>query len=336
VTNTETHPPVGGDPDSESDKKRSPEPEVSQTAGTVPKGKWLSPERVANLYLIAAAALWGLTFTAGKLASNEASPLNATLWRFVLAGLFLVPMAIKAAGHKPYFGLTWGSVPTLFLSGLTGLVLYNFFFIMALKLIPASRGSVIVCGSPALIYLGSVILFGEKLRTVSIIGIVLSIIGTAWAVSSGRPWDLWSTGPSHGDLIMLLCPLTWTVYSLLAKPVLKRNTPLGANAWSVAAAVLALFILVPFSSESITEVSSYGLVTWLSLAFLGLGGTALGFTFFYKAILILGPHKAASYINLVPIFGIIYGWLILNEQPGLSLFFGLAMILFGIHLVQRH
>ncbi|MDR0621548.1 MAG: DMT family transporter [Deltaproteobacteria bacterium] len=292
--------------------------------------------RLANGLLLGAAALWGLTFTAGKVASLQASPLNATLWRFVLAGLILVPMAVKAAAGKPYFGLTLASLPSLALSGLTGLVLYNFFFIKALRLIPASRGSVIVCGSPALIYLGSVIFFGEKLKTVRVVGIALSLLGTAWAVSSGRPFDLWSTGPSRGDLIMLLCPLSWTVYSLLAKLVLKRNDPLSANAWSVVAAVAMMFVLVPVSGEPLGEVATYGPITWLCLVFLGLGGTALGFTFFYQGIVALGPHKAAAFINLVPIFGIFYGWLLLKETPGLSLFVGLAMILAGIRLIQKY
>ncbi|MDR2302203.1 MAG: DMT family transporter, partial [Deltaproteobacteria bacterium] len=61
-----------------------------------------------------------------------------------------------------------------------------------------------------------------------------------------------------------------------------------------------------------------------------------GFTFFYQGIVILGPHRAAAFINLVPLFGIVYGWLLLGETPGLSLFLGLAMILLGIRLVQKY
>jgi drug/metabolite transporter (DMT)-like permease len=296
----------------------------------------LAQQRLATILLVSATVLWGLTFTTGKVASNQASPLSATLWRFILAGFFLVPMAVKASKGQLRFGLTLQALPALILSGLTGLVLYNYFFIKALNLIQAGRGSVIVCGSPALIYLGSVFFFGEKLKTIRLIGIALSIFGTAWAVTSGRPWELWSTGLSRGDLLMLLCPLSWTAYSLLAKLVLKRNTPLAANAWSVLAAVLMLFFLVPASGESLIEAKNYSLLTWACIAFLGLGGTALGFTFFYKGILILGPHKAAAFINLVPIFGIICSWILLGETPGLSLFSGLAMILIGIRLVQKY
>jgi drug/metabolite transporter (DMT)-like permease len=286
--------------------------------------------------MVAAAAIWGLTFTAGKVASLEASPMSATLWRFVLAGLVLAPLAVKASWGKPRLGLAPMDLPLLLLSGLTGLVMYNYFFIKALALIQAGRGSVIVCGSPALIYLGSVIFFGERLSAVRLAGLALSVLGTAWAVSFGRPWALFSTGLGRGDLIMLLCPLSWTAYSLLAKLVLRRQGPLAANAWSVLAAVALLLPLVPLSGGSLAEFSGYGPLTWACLAFLGLGGTALGFTIFYRGILVLGPHRAAAYINLVPVFGILFSWLMLDETPGLALFVGLAMIIMGIRLVQKY
>ncbi|MDR1051298.1 MAG: DMT family transporter [Deltaproteobacteria bacterium] len=286
--------------------------------------------------LVLAAGLWGLTFTAGKVASDQAGPLSATLWRFVLAGLALVPLALARAGRDGGRLLPRkGDWALLVLSGLTGLVLYNFFFIKALAMIPAGRGSVIVCGSPVLIYLGSVLFFGEKLRPVPVMGIVLSVLGTAWATSE-RPWTLFSEGLGRGDMIMLLCPLSWTAYSLLGKVVVKRQTPLAANAWSVAAAVAMLLVLAPASGEPLSQAAGYGPATWSSLAFLGLGGTALGFTFFYRGIVELGPHRAASFINLVPVFGILFGWLLLGERPGLNLLLGLALILAGIRLVQKH
>jgi drug/metabolite transporter (DMT)-like permease len=296
----------------------------------------LTSRRAASAQLLLAAALWGLTFTAGKVASARADPLNATLWRFILAGLILTPLAAKAAKGKVFSSISPKDWLYFFLSGLTGLVMYNFFFIKALAMIPASRGSVIVCGSPALIYLGSVLFFKEKMKLAALAGILLSFLGTAWTVSSGRLWTLFSDGLGRGDLIMLLCPASWTAYSLIGKLVLKRQSPLAANAWSVVAAVLLLLLLTPVFGGSLSQAADYDLKTWSSLAFLGLGGTALGFTFFYRGIIELGPHRAAAYINLVPVFGILCGWLILKERPDFSLLLGLGMILLGLRLVQKN
>jgi drug/metabolite transporter (DMT)-like permease len=289
-----------------------------------------------HLLMLLTMAVWGLTFTAGKIAGEQASPLNATLWRFILAGLFLTPLAAKAPKGLAVSDITLFGWLGLVLSGLTGLVLYNFFFIKGLTLTTASRASVVVCISPALIYLGSIFFFKEKLTALRCTGLIISAIGTVWAVTSGKPQTLLDGGLGRGELIVLGCPLTWTAYSLLGKFVLKSITPLNANTFAVLSAVVLLLPLVFISGEKVGEFTGYSAITWLSLAFLGLGGTALGFTVFYKGIMALGPPLAAAYINLVPVFGILFGWLILGESLDLSLFMGLGLILFGIRLVHKH
>ena len=298
------------------------------------------PKSLALVHVlqVSCAAVWGLTFVAGKVAGLEATPLSATLWRFILAGAVLVPLAIRENAKaglslknlkaRDYLGVA--------LSGLTGLVLYNFFFIKGLSMVEAGRGSVIVCVSPALIYLASVPIFGARLTPARCLGVALSAFGTVWVVTNGRPGTVFQGGLGAGDLVMLACPVAWTAYSLLGGAVLSRLAPLPANAWSVAAAVIMLAVLIPASGGPLSEPARYSAITWGALAFLGLGGTALGFTLYYLGIRALGPYKAASYINLVPIFGVLAGWLILGERPETSLITGLVLTLLGIRLVQKY
>jgi drug/metabolite transporter (DMT)-like permease len=80
----------------------------------------------------------------------------------------------------------------------------------------------------------------------------------------------------------------------------------------------------------------FTLQTWAAVSFLGLFGTALGFTFFYRGILSLGPHKAGAYITLVPFFGLLSGALLLGESAGPSVFAGLFISLAGLALIQKY
>jgi drug/metabolite transporter (DMT)-like permease len=289
--------------------------------------------------MVSCAAVWGCTFVAGKIAGREATPLGATAWRLLLAAaalapLVAVPMAARGRGRLAAIGAAgWLG---LALSGLSGLILYNLFFIKGLAMVPASRGSVIACGSPALVYLGSVALFKERLSVLRCLGVLASIFGTAWVVTSGRPALVLEGGLGTGDLVMLLCPLSWAAYSLLGKVVLRRVRPVEANALSVLSASVIMLALAPALGEPLGRAAGYGPSTWLTLGFLGLCGTALSFTWFYRGIGILGPHRAAAYINLVPVFGVLAGWMVLGERPDPSLVAGLAMILAGIRLVQRY
>jgi drug/metabolite transporter (DMT)-like permease len=286
---------------------------------------------------VVCAAVWGLTHVAGRVAAAEASPLNAAFWRFAMAAMVLAPLALIAdarAGRslRDLAPRDWLGVA---LSALTGLVLYNLFFIKGLATVEASRGSVIVCVSPALIWLGSVLILGVKPTFAGAFGVALSALGTVWVATSGRPGAVLSGGVSFGDLLMMACPVVWAAYSLLGARLLGRVNPVSANALSVVAAVVMLAVLVPVAGAPPGEAAGYGAATWASLAFLGLGGTAVGFTLYYLGIRALGAHRAAAYINLVPVFGVLSGWLILDERPKASLLAGLALILVGIRLVQR-
>ncbi|MDR1166902.1 MAG: DMT family transporter [Deltaproteobacteria bacterium] len=282
------------------------------------------------------AMIWGGTFAAGKLAAREAAPLAAAFWRFVLAALILVPqlrLTQKSLAPKAYRPSTWG---LLFLSGLTGLALYNFFFVKGLALTGAGRGAVIVTINPVFIYLGSALFFREKITLARLAGVSLALLGTLIVVSAGDPGALLDGRFNLGDLFMLGCVASWSAYSLIGKLLMGRLTPLAANAWSTLFAIAALLPPLLASGELSEAWNGYSAATWLSLAFLGIFGSALGFTFFFKGILVLGPHKAAIFISLVPFFGVLAGAWIHGEALEASTFVGLAFSLMGIAIVQKH
>jgi drug/metabolite transporter (DMT)-like permease len=285
--------------------------------------------------LLITMCLWGGTFPAGKVAGSTVTPLVAAFWRFVLASLFLIPLCLRSPQGLSLKGLGLVGWLELVVSGLTGLVLYNYFFIKGLGLIEAGRAAVIVATTPAMVFLGSVIFFGEKLTLIRLLGISLTIVGTSISVTHGNPWLVLAGDLSIGDLLLFGCVLTWTIYSLISKSFLKRLNPLKANTWTVICAVIILLPLGLITGEPITSYLFFDLKTWFCLAFLGLGGTALGFTFFYKGIFTFGPHRAGIFINLVPVFGILFGWLLLNERLDLSLLVGLILNLGGIKLIHK-
>jgi drug/metabolite transporter (DMT)-like permease len=280
--------------------------------------------------------LWGGTFSAGKLASEGAGPFTSAFVRFLISAALLLPQLRLTEGRllpKSRGPRVWALV--LF-SALTGLVLYNVFFIKGLSLTGAGRGSVIVAVNPACIYLGSVIFFGERLSPLRVLGIVLAVSGTVLVVSSGRPWRLFAGGASPGDLFMLGCVVSLAAYSLLGKLLVAEMSPLAANAWGSAAAAVMLFPLLLASGEPLLAFRGFSASTWGALAFLGVCGTVLGFTFFYRGILALGPSRAGIFICLVPVFGILCGALVFGESLRADVLWGLALSLAGLTLVQKY
>jgi drug/metabolite transporter (DMT)-like permease len=285
-------------------------------------------------FLVLTMAAWGGTFVAGRLVALECPPLTAAFWRFVLAALVLAPLAVKKEGRLIPRGLprhVWGLLAGL---GVTGMFGYNFFFIKGLGLTEAGRASVIVAMNPGAIYLGTVLFFGEKLTGRGLAGFSCALFGAALVISRRRVWTLFAGQVGPGEMLMFGCVLCWAAYSLLGKMVLGHLTPLMATAW---ACLFGLAFLAPgaWLESGPAAFLRFSPTAWLSLAFLGVAGTALGFTLYYLGIDRLGAGGAGIFINLVPVFAIVSGWLILGERLDWSLAAGLLLVLAGIRLSQR-
>ena len=56
---------------------------------------------------------------------------------------------------------------------------------------------------------------------------------------------------------------------------------------------------------------------------------------FAKGIELIGPTAASSYVFLVPVFGVLGGWLLLGEEIGVSMILGFVLIVVGVTEVQR-
>jgi drug/metabolite transporter (DMT)-like permease len=280
--------------------------------------------------------LWGGTFSAGKLASQGAGPISVAFFRFLISALFLFPQHRLMEGHflpRKNSIRVWILIA---LSALTGLVLYNYFFIRGLALTGAGRGSVIVATNPALVYVGTVIFFHERLTLVRLLGIVLAVIGTIVVVSSGNPLSLLQGAVSLGDVFMVACVLSWACYALLGKLLLAEISPVSANLWTTIVSLVFLLPLLFLSHEDPLAFLHFSSTTWLSIGFLGVCGTVLGFTFFYYGILNLGPNRASVFVSLVPFFAILCGAIIFGESISPSIVIGLILSLMGLTIIQRY
>ncbi|MEI7637291.1 MAG: DMT family transporter [Syntrophus sp. (in: bacteria)] len=284
------------------------------------------------LKLFLTAVLWGGTFVAGRIVAQEVEPAAGSFLRFAVASLLLLIMTWQTEGCLPIPHRK--QVIPLLLLGLTGVAAYNIFFFLGLKIIPASRASLIVATNPVFIALGSALLFKDRLTSKRIAGIALCLTGAVVVISRGDIMALLSHGIGQGETFILGCIVSWVSYSLIGRGVLKEISPLVAVTY---ACLIGTFILaVPaVLEEMITAVPGYSLTSWLAILFLGVLGTVVGFIWYYEGIKALGPTRAAVFINFVPVSGVILGWLILDETINLSLVLGALLVISGAWLTNR-
>jgi drug/metabolite transporter (DMT)-like permease len=285
------------------------------------------------LKLFLTAVFWGGTFIAGRILAQEVQPWSGSFLRFLVASVCMIPLVWHFEGRlQP---LRKKQLLLVFLSGMTGVFLYNVFFLTGLQTMMASRASVIVASNPVFISLFAALLFrGERLTLVKIIGIVLSVSGAVYVISRGNPADILQGGLGRGEMLIFGCVLSWVSYSLIGKVVMKDVLPVSAVTYACLFGAAAL--LPPALFEGMAgSLGSYSMPAWLSIAYLGFFGTCLGFVWYYEGIKQIGPSKSAVFINFVPISAVIMSFFLLGETIDASLLIGAALVLSGIYLTNR-
>jgi drug/metabolite transporter (DMT)-like permease len=95
-------------------------------------------------------------------------------------------------------------------------------------------------------------------------------------------------------------------------------------------------MLLPFAlyEGMMGDFSGYTMNHFICVAYLGILGTVIGFTWFYEAINTIGASRSAVFINFVPVAAILSGWFFLGEPLSLSLLVGVSLVVSGVYLTN--
>lgn len=292
----------------------------------------VTPILQTYLKLTLTAVFWGGTFVAGKLLAGQIPPFSAAFLRFLLATLMLLLVCRHQSGKLLLPDRD--DIVAVVLLGLSGVFAYNAFFFAGLNWIEASRAAVIVATNPVMIALFAVFLFGDKLTPRSVLGIGLSVAGAIVVVIRGDVSQLFDGGIGRGELLIFGCVLSWTTYSLVGRRAMRHLSPLVAVTCS---ATVGTLLLAPFAVAEglLVQIWSYPGGVWISLVYLALFGTVIGFVWYYQGIMHLGSTRAGQFINFVPIAAVTLSIGFLGESLTWYLLMGLLLVSGGLYLTNR-
>ncbi|MBC8468265.1 MAG: DMT family transporter [Planctomycetes bacterium] len=275
---------------------------------------------------------WGGAFVAGKVVSQNVGPFSIAFQRFAIASIFLILLTWKVEGKLP--ALKKFQIIPVILLGMTGIFIYNVMFFKGLKIIEASRASLIIATCPVFITIFSAIFLKEKINLIKGLGITISICGAIVVISKGNINLIFETGLGRGELYIFCCVLSWVTYSLIGKTVMRNLSPLASVSYSAIVGAVALF--VPACFEGLFQnIRNQSMLDWSCLCYLGIFATVIGFVWYYQGVQRLGPTKTGLFINFVPVFAILCAFLILQEPITISLVVGTALVISGVYLTNR-
>ena len=284
------------------------------------------------LKLVLTTMFWGGTFIAGRHVCQNVGPFSIAFLRYAVASVLLILLTWNMEGKLP--APKKSQVIPIVLLGMTGVFAYNAMFFRALKIIEASRASLIIATCPIFISISSALFLKEKFTATKALGVIISISGAIIVISKGDLPGILKGSLGLGEFYILCCVLCWTTYSLIGRTVMSDLSPLTCVSYScvVGAAALAM----PAYLEGVAQnIGHHSVMDWVSIVYLSIFGTVIGYVWYYEGIKQIGPTKAGLFINFVPIFAILLAFLILREAITVSLLTGAVLVISGVYLTNK-
>jgi drug/metabolite transporter (DMT)-like permease len=295
-----------------------------------------------TLYLktLSVPAIWGGTFIAGRIASAHLEPTSSGALRFMMAFIALCIALHFSEGISTLRKITKKQLIGTAIMGASGIFAYNLLFFGALAILPATRTSLFVALNPAVTVILAFFVFREKLGLQKIIGIAIALIGVTIVVTKGDFSQI-TTSFGDGEIMMICAVSSWAVYTLASRWTManvKNDVPsVSALKATTIAAGWGMIFLTLHAAPSLlkTNFNAIPFSVWTSLFFLGVIGTAVAFVWYAQALQQLGAAKTVVFNNLVPVFGVFFGWALLGEKLSLSLLLGGLIAVTGVFIVNR-
>ncbi|WP_286235629.1 DMT family transporter [Thalassotalea sediminis] len=272
------------------------------------------------LEFILLAAIWGASFLFMKLGVPEFGAVSFMAIRTLIGAIVLVSVLLLKKQFKTLRNAPW----QLFIVGLFNTAIPFVLFGWATLSLSASNISVLNATTPLF---GAVVAYfwlKSRLTKLQVFGLLLGFVGVYVLM-----YPQLTSAPKETLLPTLAVLLAASCYGLgatISKLYLSNVKPLASAAGSQISASIVLvpisLFYLPSTIPSLTAINA-------ALA-IGILCTGVAYIILFRLISQLGPTNAISVTYLIPVFGIFWGVMILNEEVSAFTLYGSILILIGV------
>ena len=284
--------------------------------------------------LLFVAVVWGVGWVAGRVIALAVPPITAAWIRYIIAvSCFLIFLKVTDRWQLPSRE-QWKIVVLI---GFFSTCVYQAFFMYGMKYTAAGDATLMITLKPIFTDLLAIPFLGERMNIRLGSGLVLALIGVFILFFYSPNIDIPFDDRLKGNFLIAGAALAWALSSILMKKSMTASkdplSPLLLTVWS---SVTGLLILTPWAAyEMLTiGISNPSQDAWISIVFLAIFSTVLSYVWFADGIKNLGAGKAALYVYLVPPFGILSAWILIDEKIGWSFILSFLLIVVGVALAQ--
>lgn len=278
---------------------------------------WLTPLELGVL-----GAIWGASFLFMRVAASDFGATPLVEMRLALGALVLLPFLWRDRAAFPR--RIW---PKLALIGAINSAIPFVLFAWAAQRAPAGIGAISNAMTVLFTALVGFLFFGEKIG-VKRAGALFAGFAGVVVLASGK-----TAGASVGWAVVAGASAAF-LYGIGINLVRRHLSGLPPAAVAAATLGTAALLTLPFALAQWPQ-QPIPAQSWIAAVLLGVICTGLAFVMYYRLIARIGASRAATVTYLVPLFGVAWAWILLEEPLTLTMGIAGALILGSVALSQR-
>jgi drug/metabolite transporter (DMT)-like permease len=272
--------------------------------------------------------MWASTFVVTKAAFTEISPMAFAFVRFALMTLLaFAVLLVRTRGRlQP---IRRADLPLFLVAGITGYTLYQLGFVLGLDRTSPFSSALLIAMVPffTMVFLT---IRGEHPPRIAWLGLAVGIAGVVLFLADKQD----SPGSLVGDALSLGAAVSFAIYGLVNRPLVRAYPPETYTAYAVLAGTIPLLAV---STPAAVE-QQWGAITfwgWTGIIYMVVLPVYVAYMLWNWAIARRGAAAATSFSLLVPILSGVLSILFFGEDFSSAKLLGAACVIVGLVIIRR-
>ncbi len=286
--------------------------------------------------LLLATLIWSSSFVALKIAFQGYDPMVVIFGRMAVGSISFLILAMifkdilknRDVKNKSLRA----DIKLMLIMVICEPCLYFIFEAKALELTSASQVGMITAIMPLLVSVVAFFVLKEELTEKILAGLTISVFGACWLSFSGEV-EANAPNPPLGNLCEFIAMVCAAGYTICLKKLTQRGySPFFLTALQAIGGAIFYFPMLFLPSTALPITAP--LLPTIAIIYLGAAVTLGAYSLFNFGVSRIPAGQASAFINLIPIFSLILGIVILNERLNIQQYAACVVIFLGIFLSQ--
>ena len=281
------------------------------------------------LGLLLAMVLWASSFVALKIAFRAYHPMVVIFGRMAVASfcfLCLLKWFRKCVTYQT------GDLKYILFMAFCEPCLYFLFEAKAIENTTASQAGMITAMLPILVAMAAAWCLKERIGPYTWIGSLTAVAGVCWLTLESVPTTD-APHPALGNFFEFLAMVCATGYTITLKHLTRRYSPLFLTAMQAFVGGVFYFPLLFLPSTQLP--THFEPVSGLAVIYLGAVITLGAYGLYNFGLKHIAASQASAFVNLIPVFSVIFGWMVLDESLSWIQCLAAAIVMAGVYISQH-